>query len=49
MKRSVIAALAVAIATIAAAPAFADTPDFRTDKGRAKFWEEQATRGNGRG
>ena len=50
MIRTIISLFALAVATFAIAPAFADDPDLKTSEGIKKFWEARPVEnGNGGG
>ncbi len=42
MRRSLLSAITIALLSLSVAPAFADTPDFRTAAGVKKFWQDNA-------
>ena len=41
MKRTIVAALALALAAVSVVPAFADEPNLNTPEGAKKFWQDQ--------
>ena len=47
MIRTIISLFALAVATFAIAPAFADDPDLKTSEGIKKFWESRSAESGG--
>ena len=47
MKRAILAAVALAVVSLAAAPAFADEPNLKSSQGIKKFWEQHHQDGTG--